>query len=159
MTTTVYDTIESLTSSAHSVLTEDTMSAEKHEIISAQVVLRPASGRPAGSDEAITSANVEQFLPSPAAAERVRKAFSARGFDVGPVVGTSFAITAPTQRFEELFGVRVRPREGGGIEAVRGGDDADLELPLSRLPDPLADGVAAVTFSPPPDFGPTSFGP
>lgn len=135
------------------------MSAKQHGIISAQVVLRPASGRPAGADEAITSANVEQFLPSPAAAERVRNAFSARGFEVGPVVGTSFSITAPAQRFEEEFGVRVRSREDGGIEAVSGDDDANLELPLSRLPDPLADGVAAVTFSPPPDFGPTSFGP
>ena len=159
MTTTVYDTIGESATSAYLISMEDTMSAENHGIISAQVVLRPASGRPAGSDEAITSANVEQFLPSTAAAERVRQAFRARGFDVGPIVGTSFSITAPAQRFEEVFGVRVRPQEGGGIGAVSGDDDANLELPLSRLPDRLADGVAAVTFSPPPDFGPTNFGP
>src|SRR6187401_756649 len=120
---------------------EDTMSAEKHGIVSAQVVLRPESGRPVRSDEPITSANVEQFLPSPAAAERVRKAFSALDFDVGPIVGTSFSITAPAERFEEVFGVRLRPQEGGGIQAVSGDDDADLELPVSRLPDSLAASV------------------
>jgi hypothetical protein len=61
---------------------------------------------------------------------------------MGDMVGNSFSITAPESTFERVFGTR-----GAG----------SLELPLHALPKTLTDHVEAVTFTPPPDFGPTNF--
>ncbi len=116
------------------------MSQQDAPRVSTQVVLRPASG--AAVDPAmITAANIAQFAPDPATAERVRRAFAGLGFEVGPVVGNSFAITAPASTFERVFR---RSSPAGG-----------LELPLDGLPADVAQPIQAVTFTPPPAFGPT----
>lgn len=109
--------------------------------LSATVVLRPADGRDLTGDERITSANLREYLPSDDAVATARSWFEGAGFDVGPVVGIGFSITAPRARFEEVFG------------AVPDGE----ELPLERVPPHVRRVLASVTFSPPPDFGPTSF--
>ena len=119
--------------------------------ISAQVILRSASGRSPGPASAVTAANVADYAPSPDAARRVSHALEAFGFSVGPMVGNSFSITGPPELFERYFRAKVAKRAGRRLPE-------DLEIPLGALPKDIAGDVAAVTFSPPPDFGPGSFG-
>lgn len=131
------------------------MSANKQDVISAQVVLRPASGK-ALTPESITAQNIGDFAPSPDTVARATAALRAMGFEVGNVVGNSFSITGPPRTFENLFDVRVRPTERGGVTATREGGPGTYELPVDALPDSVRDLVEAVTFTPPPDFGPTN---
>jgi hypothetical protein len=123
--------------------------------LSALVVLRPAGGRPLAGDEAITAETVAEFLPDPASAERVRTYFRDRGFDVGPLVAASFSISGPRSRFEETFGVGPALAQAERVALGQGGGDA-TELALESLPPEVAGAVEAVTFTRPPDFGPTS---
>ncbi len=125
-------------------------------VVSAQVTLRAASGKEVRGDTAITAASIAEYAPAPDAAAKVRQAFAAAGFEVGSVVGNNFSITAPPDRFERFFHARIKEREGGGLEFAR--EDMDsLELSGTALPRELARDVTSVTFSPPPDFGPTSY--
>jgi hypothetical protein len=72
--------------------------------------------------------------------------FGSAGFEAGPLVGSSFAISGARERFEESFGSAAAARLA---EAER-----PAELPLDRLPDELAAAIEAVAVSGPPDFGP-----
>jgi len=89
----------------------------------------------------------------------VRDAFTAAGFDVGAVVGNSFSISAPASVFENLFKTHLRHKQEGGIVSARVQESGSFELPPQALPWSVAKNVQAVTFTPPPDFGPTRFGP
>jgi hypothetical protein len=102
------------------------------------VVLRPASGEdlPAAG---LTSQTVAGAAPDPAAAERARALFAARGFEVGQLVGIAFSITAPIEVAREVIGEV--PDVGS--------------LPLDRLPADIR--LLAIEAEPPLDFGPTSF--
>jgi hypothetical protein len=132
------------------------MARKTKETISAQVVLRPASGRRSG--EPITSENIGEALPSIEAADRARKAFTAAGFEVGPLVANSFPITAPVSTFDKVFKTRMqRERPGGAMKAVRADGSAKEELPLAALPHDVGSVIEAVTVTPPPDFGPSSY--
>lgn len=136
------------------------MPIQKDQVVSAQVVLQPASGEAIDAETVITSENVQDFAPSPGAAAEATQAFAAMGFDVGDVVGISFSITAEVSTFEQVFETRLREDGRGGVEAVRDDGSASYELPLEPLPESLSNLVVAVTFTPPPDFGPTEyFGP
>jgi len=119
------------------------------------------SGGIAPGQQAITAANIKDFTPSPATAEKVRQAFQAAGFDVGAIVGNSFSITATLKVFEKEFKTRLSRTERGAIQTVKTAktkDKAeDYELPLAHLPPDITADVVAVTFTPPPDFGPVSF--
>jgi hypothetical protein len=86
----------------------------------------------------------------PASARRVQDHLRSLGFDVGPLVGTSFSITAPVDLFRRSFGDD-RPF---AADEPRPAGDAPLDLPVDRLPDEAARAVRSITFSPPPDFGP-----
>lgn len=108
--------------------------------LSAQVVLRPPTGELTG-DERITSENVQRFLPSPEAVAETEAFFGQAGFEVGNVVGNSFSIAGPSSAFGRTFGER--PERG-------------VELDLGALPDRVRRYLQAVTFTPPPDFGPTN---
>jgi hypothetical protein len=118
------------------------MAKKKESPLSAQVLLRSARGEAPAGDAVITAETLERYLPSTEAAERVREELSRAGFEVGQLVGNSFSITAPVKTFEKAFGTGVR-------EAAKAG----TELSAAGLPR----DVAAVTFTPPPDFGPTSY--
>jgi hypothetical protein len=132
------------------------MPDEKQGTISAQVVMRPGSGRTVEPSE-ITAANIREFQPDARDAAEVRQFFEQADFETSPLVGISFAITAPKSRFEKFFGAKLES-DARGVH--RGSvDSPDYELPVSRLPGAVRDKIAAVTFTPPPDFGPTSFGP
>ena len=80
---------------------------------------------------------------------RTRKWFDDRGFTTGDWAGISFSVTGPRDLFEETFEVELGKDHRPGIDV--------LELPLTGLPDTLAGAVDSVAFSPPPDFGPTSY--
>jgi len=87
------------------------------------------------------------ILSDPAAAPALAEHFRAAGFETGPLVGTSFAITGSPARFEASFGPEA--------EATARTERA-AELPLEGLPAALATSVEAVAVSGPPDFGPAS---
>jgi hypothetical protein len=129
----------------------------KQPVLSAQVLLRSASGKPADGRATITAANIKEYLPSPEAVAGATQAFARLGFQVGDVVGNSFAITASGETFEKLFHAKLRPGERGEVTVQGKGKSERYELPLAHLPQEIARFVEAVTFSPPPDFGPTGY--
>jgi hypothetical protein len=91
-------------------------------------------------------ASAQVILSDRESAERVAAFFTSRGFEAGALVGTSFAISAPADRFEDVFGRS--PDPGGGGEA---------ELPSGALPAELRESVEAIAVTGPPDFGPTDY--
>lgn len=133
------------------------MTHRKAPVLSAQVLLRSASGKPADGQAAITAANIREYLPSPEVAAGAKQAFAQRGFQVGEVVGNSFSITASGETFEKLFQAKLRQGERGDVTVQGKSKSESYELPLAHLPDEIARLVEAVTFSPPPDFGPTAY--
>jgi hypothetical protein len=104
------------------------------------VVMQPAHGgaRPAGG---VTSKDAALHAPDADAARRVQAWFARQGFEVAPMVGTAFAITAGAEHARAV------------LEEVPGTG----EVPLDRLPDELARHISAIVAEPPPDFGPTSW--
>jgi hypothetical protein len=137
--------------------TEITMSPKKEKTISAQVILRPESGKSVTGQDAITSANIRDYMPSQVSFDTAAQAFRAAGFEVSAAGPTGFSITAPAKIFEKVFGASLQSGERGGVEAVRKDKSTSLELPLRSLAPELSRHVEAVTFTPPPDFGPTSY--
>jgi hypothetical protein len=104
------------------------------------VLLRPAHGGEPPA-EGVTAATAAAHAPDPDAARRVQDWFAAQGFEVAPVVGSAFAITAPAEH----------------VRAVLGDVPDAGELDRDRLPPEVAEHVSAVVAEPPPDFGPTSW--
>lgn len=134
------------------------MATKKDEQLSAQVMLRSAGGGAPGSTTAVTSENVREYLPSSAAVTEARRAFEAKGFQVGNVVGNSFSISAPAKTFEKVFKVKLQRDKQKGVTArASRAAEKSYELPVDKLPEDVRSHVAAVTFTPPPDFGPTSY--
>jgi hypothetical protein len=133
------------------------MDAKSHtKPISAQVVLKPASGKRPRDGSEITAQNIHDYLPSEEAAARAKRVFADAGFEVGALVGNSFSITAPAPVFERVFKTRIRRQVIPGGEAVVV-ESGGHELPLGKLPKAMAHDVQAITFTPPPDFGPTGY--
>ncbi|UCF69272.1 MAG: hypothetical protein JSV80_08350 [Acidobacteriota bacterium] len=126
--------------------------------LSALVWLRPASGREICADEPISSENIRALSPDPDEARRVRTFFIDAGFDVLPAVGPLLSIIGPKSLFENVF---ERPlvvrRRRDAIVSVRTREGA-LELPLERIEPSVAVTIHCVTFSAPPDFGPSEAG-
>jgi hypothetical protein len=123
--------------------------------LSALVVLRPDTERLSGH-ERITTENVASFVPPADAVDETVAFFEGLGFTASPPVGISFSIEGPQSLFETTFGTALRTTEEGGTRTsvtVDGG----VELPLDRLPERIAGRLQAVTFTPPPAFGPTDF--
>ena len=75
---------------------------DRNEIISAQVMLLPASGEKIGPDTQITAENIEKFAPPSDAYLIASGAFRSIDFEIGPLVGVTFSITAPARIFEGL---------------------------------------------------------
>lgn len=81
--------------------------------------------------------------------------FRKAGFEVTDVYAISFSITGPRTTFEATFGEAIAP-QGTGPATIATASGRP-ELRLERLPEPVNRAVAAVTFSPPPAFGPTRY--
>jgi subtilase family serine protease len=135
------------------------VSNKEEREISAQVVLRPESGKSFDGSTEITSANIQEYLPSSETIRRVRGAFISNGFDVEPVYANSFAITAKAERFEEVFHTKLQMDETHGVQVIQQDNTTGNELPLEGLPKSIIPLIEAVTFTPPPEFGPKNFGP
>jgi hypothetical protein len=134
------------------------MPFKKSDLVSAQITVRPASGKSFDPRTAITSDNVSEYLPSPGAMSAAKEAFARAGLEVSNPAGMSFSITAPVQMFEKLFNVTLRPGDHGGLAVVSGdGRHLAQNLPVESLPKALQQHVVAATFSTPPDFGPENF--
>jgi len=134
------------------------MPRKTEKTLSAEIALRSASGKKFNDQTAITSENIADYLPSSEVVEKARRAFTELGFEVSEPAGLGFSITAPASVFKKVFKIKTTSDKRGGIKAVAAkGAKGSYELPLKALPKELAQHVAAVTFSPPPDFGPGNF--
>jgi hypothetical protein len=122
--------------------------APADELLSAEVVLRGPDGDP---PEPISGENLAQHRPDETRASAVREWFQRHGFDTTDVHGISFSITGPRHLFEKTYAT---PLVGEG--AGPGVDIVELPSPAD-MPSDLADDVVAVTFTPPPAFGPRSY--
>ena len=87
-------------------------------------------------------------------AEQARKVFADAGFEVGPLVANNFSITAPVNKFEEFFKVRVKSSGARGVQFAKAKEEARQELNPEDLPAALRDKVERIVVSAPPDFGP-----
>jgi hypothetical protein len=132
---------------------EITMPVDRNEIISAQVMLRPASGVEISPDAQITSKNLHEFAPHPNAYRTASDTFRSLDFETGPLVGVSFSITASVDTFIRVFKADLQRNSKGGIESKGG----ELILPLNHIPENARKTIQVVTFIEPPDFGPTGF--
>lgn len=122
----------------------------KH-LISAQVSLKPKSGT-MPKIESITSENLEAFMPDATRASQTRAHFESLGFEVGVLVGNSFSITASRKTFEQHFQTKIlHAKQHASLE------NGSLELPISGLPNEMKATINTVSFSAPPDFGPSNF--
>lgn len=133
------------------------MTSDPQRIVSAQVILAPASGARITPDTAITSQNIERFRPSADATSLLQTELTRAGFEVGPLVANSFSITAPAQTFEEVFKTTLGEEARGNVAVRAGAASNAQELPLNALPKAWTKHLIAITFTPPPDFGPTGY--
>jgi hypothetical protein len=119
------------------------MTTDRDPVISAQVLLRPASGAmPRDAD--LTAANIKAIVPAPDAVAAVTTDLADAGFDIGPVVGLSFSISARRSLFDSFFGISAAGVKKG-------------EISLDGVPARVRRAVAAITFPPSPDFGPGNY--
>lgn len=118
------------------------MAKKTEKSLSAEVALRSASGKSFTGQTAITSQNIADYAPARDVVEKARRAFTDLGFEVSDPAGLGFSITAPASVFRKVFKIKSIPAG---------------ELPKGALPNELAENLVAVTFSPPPDFGPGNF--
>jgi len=124
------------------------MQINPDEIVSAQIILRSASGREPNGDVEITAENIDDFSPPPGVAELMADAFRALGFDVGPMVGISFFITAPARRFNHVFKTPLYRVDDGSISSLDIQKGIKRELVIDHLQDEIVRNVYTITFSP-----------
>ena len=122
---------------------------DREEPVTALVLLRPASGEEITGWTEITAATYARYAPDPEDADLVARRFREAGFEVGPPGGISLAVTAPRALFEGFFGAAVANAPEGGWVAGEDAASGARELPLSRLPQDVAERVFAVTFDEP----------
>ena len=120
------------------------------KIVSAQVILIAADGARPGPQTRITTGNIREWLPSAETAVRVSGTLRDMGFEVGECVGNSFSITGSVRLFESCFRAKLHEAGDGGMQFAGDG----CELAADKIPSGLRAQIAAVTFTPPPAFGP-----
>jgi subtilase family serine protease len=133
------------------------MALSKKQVISAQVVLRSASGKAFDGHTPITSETIDEFRPSTETVEETTSAFTSAGFDIGAMVGISFSITGSVVTFEKVFETKLTYHNKKGIQAMLTDGSFSSELPLTEIAESIASLIVTVTFMPPPDFGPNEF--
>lgn len=121
-------------------------------VLTAQAIVRAASGKRLRGSEPVTTRTLAEHVPSPEDAAAAQAAFAAAGFDTGALGGISFSITASKERFEQLFGVELEVGESGVALAGRKAPGGGLDLPLDHLPSELRARLEAVAFTPPADL-------
>ena len=134
------------------------MELPQEEIVSAQVVLRSAIGKDFDGNSIVTGETLEDYLPTPESVARAQAFFASQGFVAGEAVGISFSITAPVATFVRQFGGVLCRCADGGIKQFVVGAEGSYELSLAFLPENIREIIVAVTFTPPPAFGPIVFG-
>lgn len=134
------------------------MTDKNKETVSAQVILKASGGEDAPSPASLTAENIHRYLPSDEDFKKAQAYFDKLGFDVQAAYGNSFSISGSSKHFEKVFKTKLAKTEKGGIKSLAAKDSAEsLELPTDKLSKEVKDIVATVTFSEPPDFGPTSY--
>jgi hypothetical protein len=133
------------------------MVLKPEQTISAQVLLRAANGKRPDGRSRITAENIREWTPSAETVARVRETFLASGFEVGDLVGNSVSISGPVRLFEAVFRTPVQQSKPGVIQFLNAEQSANYELAPEKIPRDLRGLIVAITFTPPPDFGPTSF--
>ena len=133
------------------------MSIKQSDLVSAQVILKPASGGAGLESREITSDILPDLVPSAEVTAGTMRFFGSVGFEVGPMVGVSYSISGTVRQFEQTFGIRLREGADGRIECLSEGGEVSDRLPLDGLPVGDREGIEAVVFGAPPDFGPTDY--
>jgi hypothetical protein len=131
--------------------------SDPEQIIAAEVLLRPASGAAITGNTIITSETIANYRPAPESGQLAAQFFRDQGFEVSPITGIGFTIRGTAARFSELFKTTLIGDTTIGIQAMSDASTTSEALPLNALPSSVTDSISAVTFSPPPDFGPTQF--
>ena len=89
------------------------------ETVTAQAVLRPASGRSlTQAATPVTAAEIEQYRPARATVSQARKLLSKAGFTVSES-GLGLSISAPKAVFERTFGTPLQPAATPGFYKAR----------------------------------------
>jgi len=104
----------------------------------ALVVLKP------GLDLEAAPERAGETPPDPASVEKVVGWFRGRGFETGPFVGISFAVSGSDELFQAVLGDAVFTAEPGG----------EMEFSTAGLREDVVRLVAAIVVPAPPDFGP-----
>jgi len=133
------------------------MPSKNAQLLSAQVVLKSATGKAFDGQTAITAENIAEYSPSQDTVAAAAAGFSEAGFEVGNMVGNSFSITGPKSTFEKFFEIKLQVEDSGEVKLASKDGGGGYELPLNALPRNLSQLIHAVTFSPPPEFGPSSY--
>ena len=133
------------------------MPVSKKSIVSAQVILRPASGQAINGRLVISTDNIAELAPSTGAVAAVTEKFRSKGFEIGPLVGISFSVTGSIRTFTEFFGMQIRLGKDRAYEFMAKDKVVGHELTGEDLPEGLRKFVQAVAFPLPPDFGPKEF--
>jgi hypothetical protein len=148
---------------------------DDQSVVTAVVVVRPAlpgasraeaqdgTGNDPGSvaAEPPSRANLDRLLPAPEDMSNVAAGLSELGFDVGPPLGNSMAISGPRQHMEATFGVRLI--DAGGYWSVAGPAEPEAdgsvdteaegsELPTTGLAAGLAAPIQRIVLEPPVDL-------
>jgi len=118
------------------------------KIVSALVIFKAADGTDPDPAVPITSENIDRYKPDPRAVAEVRGLFTRLGFESGPAVGIGFSITAPMDKFTQVFEVPLRERVPGEVGRLDDEGDFTLELPITPLPKGVRSFISAVTFTP-----------
>jgi subtilase family serine protease len=128
------------------------------QMIAAQVLLIAASGRSIDGSTPITAENIESYRPAEETVQRVSEYFESHNFEVSPLVGISFTISASVQHFSEFFNVSLTEDSSQGVQVITNSNAPRSDLPLDSLEPNIACLINSIVFTPPPDFGPTNFG-
>ncbi len=133
------------------------MSNQDKNKLSAQVILKPASGQSSIAPENITAENVHQIMPSAEDFENAQKSFKDSGFEVEGGFANSFSITGDKKLFEKTFETKIWQNEKEAFKTQAENDAESGELPLENMPKEIKKVVETITFTEPPDFGPGNF--
>jgi hypothetical protein len=125
-------------------------------VIFAYVILITALGVPLPEGAQVTAETLEKYKPNTETITRAREGFAKLGFDVSEFSGLSIMISAPLERFEQVFKVKIVDdgRQGKAIAKAKG--RLGYDLPLDSLDPSLRRLVSAATLATPIDFGPVS---